>query len=67
MEAIIGLVIGVALSSTSVWLIMRSQLQIVKCQKQDSVEKASLCCSQREKSSKENDRYRNGFFTIANS
>ncbi len=55
MEVIFGLIIGLMVGALSFWLIMRSQIQGIKAQKQASDEKLSLYCSQRETLSTEND------------
>ncbi|BAU67116.1 hypothetical protein STA3757_45260 [Stanieria sp. NIES-3757] len=54
MEVVLGLVTGLILGGLGVWLIMRSQIQGIKSQKQASDEKANLYCSQRETLSQEN-------------
>ncbi len=56
MEVVLGLIIGLIVAGLGFWLVMRSQIQGVKAQKQASDEKATLYCFQREALSKENDQ-----------
>lgn len=54
MEVVLGLIIGLIVSGLAFLLIMRSQIQGIKAQKQASDEKLTLYCSQREALSTEN-------------
>lgn len=48
MEVVLGLIIGLTISSLACWLTMRSQIQGIQAQKQASDEKAGLYSAQRE-------------------
>jgi DNA recombination protein RmuC len=54
MEVLLSLIVGLILGGMFVWLVMRSQIQGIKSQKQASDYKLSLYCSQRETLSTEN-------------
>ncbi len=54
MEVVLGLIIGLIVGGSGFWLIMCSQIQGIKAQKQASDEKVTLYCSQREALSTEN-------------
>ncbi|MEM7595942.1 MAG: hypothetical protein AAF383_31315, partial [Cyanobacteria bacterium P01_A01_bin.83] len=54
MEIILSLIIGFILGGSGIWLIMRSQIQGVKFQKQVYDEKINIYLSQRETLSEEN-------------
>lgn len=54
MEVLLGLIVGLILGGSGIWLIMRSQIQGIKSQKQASDEKANLYHSHRDALSTEN-------------
>ena len=56
MDTLLNLIVGIALGAGTAWLVLRSQIQSLKIQKQASENKIDLYQSQREKTLQDNDK-----------